>query len=92
MDDAGPVRGCHTPAGLHHEVGRACNRQAPAAIEERAQALAGQVLHDHERRTVLGDAEIDGGRHVLAFEGARGLGLALEPGQALALRGQVGVQ
>ena len=92
VNDPGLVRGPYPVASLHNQIRGARYGQALAAIDEGAQAFAGQVFHHDVGRAVLGDAEVDGGGDVLAFESARGLGLALEPRQALTLRGQFGVQ
>ena len=78
--------------GLRDQVGGASNRQAALALEQFGEALADEVLHDDEGRAVVGDAEIHGGRHVLALQRPRRLGLALEPAQDVAPLGEIAAQ
>ena len=68
------------------------NRQAARALQQVGEALADEVLHDDEGRAVVGDAEIDGGRHVVVLQRPRRLGLALEPAQDVAALGEVAAQ
>ena len=89
MDDPRGVRHLHPAAGLRHQIGGAPDRQRPLASQERGQALADQVLHHDVGRAVLGDAEVDGGRHVLALESAGRLGLALKSRQDVAPLGEI---
>ena len=92
MDDPGGVRGLDAATGLRDQVGGAVNRQAALALEQIGEAFADEVLHDDEGRAVVGDAEIDGGRHVVVLQRPRGLGLALEPAQDVAALGEVAAQ
>ena len=92
MDDPGGVRGLDAATGLRDQVGGAVNRQAALAVEQVGEALADEVLHDDEGRAVVGDAEIDGGRHVVVLQRPRRLGLALEPAQDVAALGEVAAQ
>jgi hypothetical protein len=79
-------------ACITKSAARATGRHAPAAVDQGADALAGQVLHHQEGRAVVGDTEVHRGGHVLALEGASGLRLALEARQAVSIRSQLGMQ
>ena len=68
------------------------NRQPALALEQVGEAFADEVLHDDEGRAVVGDAEVDGGRHVVVLQRPRRLGLALEPVQDVAPLGEVAAQ
>ena len=92
MDDPGEVRGLDAPTRLRDQVGGALNRQPALALEQVGEAFADEVLHDDEGRAVVGDAEVDGGRHVVVLQRPRRLGLALEPVQDVAPLGEVAAQ
>ncbi len=92
MDDPGELRGLDAPTRLRDQVGGALHRQPALALEQVGEAFADEVLHDDEGRAVVGDAEIDGGRHVVVLQRPRRLGLALEPVQDVAPLGEVAAQ
>ena len=89
VDDPRGVRDLHAAARLRHQIGGPPDRQRPLAPEERGEALADQVLHHDVGRAVLGDAEVDGGRHVLALERPGRLCLTLEPRQDVPPLGEI---
>ena len=89
MDDPRGVRDLHPAAGLRHQIGGATDRQWPLASQERGQTLADQVLHHDVGGAVLGDTEVDRGRHVLALQRPGRLGLPLEPGEDVPPLGEI---
>jgi hypothetical protein len=67
-------------------------RQRELLGDDAGEVPAGQVLHGHEQRPVLGLAEVEHGDGVGVVEAGGGLGLAVEPLRHLRVVGEAAVQ
>ncbi len=92
MDDADGVGGLERVEHLAHERHGVARREAPEALDPRAERLALEVLHHHVAGAVGHDAEVEDLADVLGADATGGLRLALETRHRLGLARHVAVE